>query len=590
MRYEYDLPQEGRSPAPMQRVDASVPDNFAPKQLQTQGEATMKAADTAMRIQGMYAEAGAKEDDNELFKHIQEVDFKYRQLNNKAAVEGLPGVKESVEKKIEEIEGRIKDPIRRSLFSSIAKSRMKDFSTSAQTYALGNLKHWKLEESDKRIGLARSNAYNQWAYALDKNSPAFSDAVKSYDARIQESAAVRGIPQNSEVYKAYRIDEMTKLHRDVIGAMVSNHRAKDAEEYYKQYVNDIHVDIRTNIEKVISGAGSEQKGIDLAMGMIKRLPTEDFAALIEEGHKTLGADTDAFKIFQAQLSSEREIMNRTRKDTMDRLSVPILQRIMDVEKTGRKLSPVELGGMPEFVAMKLSSDPEVVKEASRISDSVYREYIAEARFNKSMAAGSKAQYDASKKEAQRLAWYDLFSDPDKVAHMSKAEVLMTARQLGTYGDDLIKMHEKSTSKEALAQLKVDAGTFKAMMVELKIPKSEQAVVQEKVRNFVVSQQQQGGVKFDQDDVRKNIALAVSEVYVNERTTPLGISGLSWTGTTKKRRYEVGNPEAIVIPEDRVPAVVDTLKRFGLRDTPKARQEMYDALVRERRFGNRTRGY
>jgi ribosomal protein L25 (general stress protein Ctc) len=356
--------------------------------------------------------------------------------------------------------------------------------------------------------------------------------------------------------------------------------AKTFIEENKDTLGAEYTQLKHNVDLV----ASEQSGINAAEVISGRLYKEDYTTLRSELFKQFGGGTSSFdnkgfKVAEAQLASNNQAIVIAKKQNLEKLEVPVWKAIIDVEKTGGKMSPRQLAAIPEYKDMITSSEPEVVRSASQIMDKVYGEHKqevdaarAEARFNKSMAAGDKA----AKTEAQRNEWLNYYANPDRVASMSEADVLRTAHTLGQYGDDLIKMHKKATSPEALADIKVEASIFKSVMQTLKIPTGKQGQVQEAMKQYLIREQQGDKKILGKDQIRAAIGAAIQEVDVNERSSFMGFD--MGTGTSKKKLYEVGNPEAIVIPKDAESKIVPLLNAYGINDTPRARLKLYKEML------------
>jgi len=340
----------------------------------------------------------------------------------------------------------------------------------------------------------------------------------------------------------------------------------------------------TALYAMLKPMAANQEGINAAEAKAPRLYKEDYTVLRQELFKEMGGGTssfkaDAFKVAEAQLASDNQAIQIAKKQNLEKLQVPVWQAILNVEKTGAKMAPAQLAQIPEFQAMQMSQDPEVVKSAASIMDHVYSEHHAmvveqraEARANKVAAA----EVNRAKHEQQREAWLTFYSNPDAVAGMSKVEVLKAALSLGPYGDDLIKMHDKSTSPAALAEVKVESSTFKSVMETLKVPKDKQGQVMEGMKQYLIREQQDQKRVLTKDQIRGAIAAAVSDVAVNERQTFLGMD-MGTTSTTKKL-YQVDNPDAIIIPKDQETKISGLLKGAGITDNRRNRLRVYKELL------------
>ena len=116
-------------------------------------------------------------------------------------------------------------------------------------------------------------------------------------------------------------------------------------------------------------------------------------------------------------------------------------------------------------------------------------------------------------------------------------------------------------------------------------KSKQSQYYTAVQDYLVAQQQEGKRVFNPEQIRKAIVGAFQDVEVATRTKDFFGDGYSDSGTVKKKRIDVQNPAAIVIPKDDLVIVRDFLKSNGFDDTPKNRLRVYDKMLVERGVKN-----
>lgn len=418
----------------------------------------------------------------------------------------------------------------------------------------------------------------------DEHDKAYDDGI----ANIEAFANAHGWTQEQldQHVATFEQDATTTKAKQIL--MVNPVSAKNFIEENKDILGTNYTALKQSVELV----AAEQQGINAAEEISPRLYKEDYTVLRKElftrfGGGTANFDYKGFKIAESQLAANNQAITIAKKQNLEKLTVPIYQAILDTEKTGAKMSPKQLSLLPEYREMMTSTDPEVVRFAATLMDKVYGEHRqevmeqrAEARFERSMNAQGRSAANQARTDAQRNAWMELYANPDVVAGMSKGDVMQVASQLGQYGDDLIKMHQRSTSPEALASIKIESSTFKSVMETLKIPKNQQGQVQESLKTYLIREQQDNQRVLTKDQIRAAIGMAVQDVQVNVRQSFLGVD--MGTTTVKKKLYEVGNQDAIVIPRDTVKQIAPLLRAYGIQDTHRNRLRIYKGLLAEGR--------
>lgn len=347
----------------------------------------------------------------------------------------------------------------------------------------------------------------------------------------------------------------------------------------------------SSLYAMLKPMAANQEGINAAESLAPRLYKEDYTTLRAELFKQMGGGTssfkaDAFKVAEAQLLADNQAIKVAQQQNLEKLQVPVWQAILNAEKSGAKMAPAQLSQLPEFQAMQMSGDPNVVKAAAVIMDHVYTEHHqmvvearAEARANKVAAAETKRLQT----EQQREAFLTYYSNPDAVAAMSKADVLQVALKLGPYGDDLLKMHQKATSPESLADVKVESSTFKNVMETLKVPKDQQGQVMEAMKQYLVREQQDQKRVLNKEQIRQAIASAVSDVTVNQRRQTwwgTNVPGSLGQTSTTMPLYQVQNPDAIVIPKDQEAKISALLQANGITDNRHNRLRVFKEFLSE----------
>lgn len=81
-------------------------------------------------------------------------------------------------------------------------------------------------------------------------------------------------------------------------------------------------------------------------------------------------------------------------------------------------------------------------------------------------------------------------------------------------------------------------------------------------------------------MRQAVIAAMQDVEVSERSEKWFGDGYNYSTTTKKR-IDVQNPEAIIIPKEDLSTVTQFLKDNNFDDTPKNRLRVYDRILSDR---------
>lgn len=448
-------------------VAAPESKNFAPEAALAQGKATESLTTLALQVHDNLAEAGAKQNDNELFGALQEMEFKYKQLTNKDAVDAMPEVLKSAKERVQQIQDGITDPLQQGMFTKIANARMQTFSSSVQTYALGNLKAWNTMEDKGRIELARTAAYNQWTFWKDPNSKQFSDALSGYNARVEEAARNQGIPPGSDTYKQFRMEEMTKLHESVIGTMISNGMSKDAKEYYQTYLNDIDVDKRKGLAEHLKIATTATDGDNMAedifAGWAKGKNVNAGVPLYEleaEARRRAGDNEDLQKT-AIQGIKERAASWNGQQTEMKAQNVSGVWGLVD-KNGGQITKQVMLS--PQWLAL------------TDLERHQIRKQVGEENATRAARAAANAQRDlANIQRNEHLAFqrngdkYLTVSDPNVLRQMTRAQVEALR---GDFGMDrtlhLLNQWDAIRDPKRYGEVKMDSDDFNSIAISLKL--------------------------------------------------------------------------------------------------------------------------
>ena len=342
---------------------------------------------------------------------------------------------------------------------------------------------------------------------------------------------------------------------------------------------------------IIKPLVANQDGINKAFEFIPRLEAgEPVDKLISEMQKGLSSRPEVFKVAEAQLRAAQTDIKNAEVQGAQTVAMEVQKLIIEAEKGGRKMSPVELLASPAYKKLVALGTPSALTLAAGYSDKTFSEnrMIEQQDAQRRREDRMERKYDAAaaKQESQQAAQLEftrLSLDPDEVANMTPFEIGQKVIELGpSLGGQFRKLHASLASPERLATVKLENKSFNSLMSSMGITdKSKQSQYYTAVQDYLVAQQQEGKRVFNPEQVRKAIVGAFQDVEVATRTKDFFGDGYSDSGTVKKKRIDVQNPAAIVIPKDDLVIVRDFLKSNGFDDTPKNRLRVYDKMLVER---------
>ena len=346
---------------------------------------------------------------------------------------------------------------------------------------------------------------------------------------------------------------------------------------------------------IIKPLVANQDGINKAFEFIPRLKAgEPVDKLISEMQKGLSSRPEVFKVAEAQLRAAQSDIKNAEVQGAQTAAMEVQKLIIEAEKGGRKMSPVELLASPAYKKLVALGTPSALTLAAGYSDKTFSEnrMVEQQGAQRRREDRMERKYDAAaakqeRTEAAQLEFTRLSLDPDEVANMTPFEIGQKVIELGpSLGGQFRKLHASLASPERLATVKLENKSFNSLMSSMGITdKSKQSQYYTAVQDYLVAQQQEGKRVFNPEQMRKAIVGAFQDVEVATRTKDFFGDGYSDSGTVKKKRIDVQNPAAIVIPKDDLVIVRDFLKSNGFDDTPKNRLRVYDKMLVERGVKN-----
>ena len=240
----------------------------------------------------------------------------------------------------------------------------------------------------------------------------------------------------------------------------------------------------------------------------------------------------------------------------------------------------QLMQMPEWGQMPGADQGRIKQTITTWVNTQQREVRAEQRADRQERRQDYIEKKLAVQEQWNLNYMHYNQDPEALASMSSDQFATLYPQLGAANFKALEANRaKLTSPQALATAQVGVSTFNSIMAQAGITsKSDQKQYYDEAQHFVVMQQQEAGRKFTPDEIRKSIIAGITNVQVNQRVSPLWSDTLSYTSSTTKRRMEVEDPNAIIIPPDSLAKVNSVLKAGRVTITPQRQRMIYDQLL------------
>lgn len=339
--------------------------------------------------------------------------------------------------------------------------------------------------------------------------------------------------------------------------------------------------------QVLKPLVANQDGINKAFEFIPRLKAgESVDVLIAEGQKSMKSRPEEFKVFQAQMRANDSELEKGRIVSAQKAAMPVQKLMID---RGYDLTPNELLNDPDYKKLIALGTPQAVTIAEKYKDDVLAQYRQKqsdertiARENRIEGKMNRAEAKQDLVNAQQLEFTRLSLAPDEVASMSPFDLGQKVIELGpSLGGQLRKMQATLASPENLAKVKLESKAFTSLMNNLGITsKEKQSLYYTAAQDYLVAQQQEGKRVFNPEQMRKAIVGAFQDVEVSTRTKDFFGDGYSYS-KEKKKRIDIQNTEAIIIPKDDLATVQNFLKSNNFDDTPKNRLRVYDRILSDR---------
>ena len=317
----YDLPTERLAPGGMPEAQAPTAKNFAAEQAIQQGaamtKAGMAAAQLAARYQNDIDEGAVREADNALAEFKRQAVQNYLSLEQRDALDQHGSVTTGLQDKIKELEGTLKNDTQRAMFKQVSAARYQSAMEQVDGHAINQAKAFNLNEAEKGVTSSVKDAVAGAAAWKDPASSYHKSSMAAFK-RAEDYLALHGIRPGDSQYDEYMQKVSTDIHIGSIDQFLAGDKAKEADEYFKQYKDEIDPALRDDINAKIGGAVAEKRGMEYGDQIFalatKGLTVNDSAPLNDMIAAVEKDDDMDTKTQKATIARLRELDQRRNED------------------------------------------------------------------------------------------------------------------------------------------------------------------------------------------------------------------------------------------------------------------------------------
>lgn len=417
----------------------------------------------------------------------------------------------------------------------------KRFNQRAQASRLefgAQLKRHQAQEVDRwRTSVMRDTVETETRVAMKNpyDVEAIGASVERVRLAVGTEAARNGIPADEAIAKA-----VGGIHAGVIATALNDDRLDYARQYLKEFGDEIDpkdrmtmtakLDARDKEVRVMAAA--EEAFVYHSDNLVsgESLIREKFKDDPKSAHAALVLYEDRARVMR---SEEKRVADEHENGVLDQLTA----------------------GVPWSKVMR-SEDWKNMDSKDR-----FRLFTAYQSQQKSAASGG----NAAAKESRDEMFNSLYADDDSIARMSKAEIGtlrakgLTQTQVGQL------MRRKDALAKGAEDVQVDTDQLNAAMAREGIGEKDKAtrgMIKSAVDAEVYAEQKARGKPISREEKDKIINRQFLEVDSHWKRKG-GILG-GQEGTDKKRYYEVGKKESIVVPKKERESIIGILKSKGIR--------------------------
>lgn len=429
-----------------------------------------------------------------------------------------------------EIAATLTNDEQRKRFNHRAQASRLEFSSQLQRHQAEQVDRWRTsvmrDTVETETHVAMKNPYDVEAIGA---------SVERVRLAVGAEAARNGIPADEAIAKA-----VGGIHSGVIATALNDDKLDYARQYLTEFGDEIDpkdrmtmtakLDARDKEVRVMAAAEEafQYHSDNLVSGesMIRAAFKDDPKA----AHAALVLYEDRARVLRAE---EKRVADEHENGVLDQLTA----------------------GTPWSKVMR-SEDWKNMDSKDR-----FRLFTAYQSQQKAAASGG----NSAAKESRDEMFNSLYADDDGIARMSKAEIGtlrakgLTQTQVGQL------MRRKDALAKGAEDVKVDTDQLNAAMEREGIGEKDKATrgrIKAAVEAEVYAEQKARGKQLSREEKDKIINRQLLEVDSHWKRSGGLLGGQE--GTDKKKYYEVGKKESIVVPKKERESIIGILKSKGIR--------------------------
>lgn len=418
----------------------------------------------------------------------------------------------------------------RRKFASRAQSARLEFSGQLQRHQAAQVEKW-------RDGVLRDTVDTETRAALQNpyDPEAIGASVERIRLAVGGAAARNGIPADAAIARA-----VGGVHAGVIAQALNDDRLDYARQYLSEFGDEIDAKDRMRLGEALDARDREVRV--MAVGEeAYQLHNDELVSGESFIMAKLKDDPKAAKAAIA-LYKERAL---TQRGEERRVEDDHLNAVLDMRVSGRSWRDI-----------MRSNDWKAMDAKKRYQ--LFEDMQQERR------AAAKAGNDGAKESRDEL-FNTIMADDDGIAAMSKAEI-GTLRAKGLTQSQVGQlMRRKDAIAKGAEDVKVDSDQVNAAMLREgygEKKKEDRGRIKAAIESEVYAEQKAKGRALTREEKDKIINRQFLEVKSQWKRTGGILDGQ--TGTDTKRYWEVGNKNSIMVPAKDRAAIIDELKRNGIR--------------------------
>jgi hypothetical protein len=536
-------------------------------------------------------------------------------LRKGEAAKGLEDeFKADMEENLFDIKQGLQNDRQRAAFDHLVQKQIHTYNIAVVEHEVKEKLSLNAVETKTAVDLALNNI------AQSYQSPEIvSQNIEDGINAIKAQNVIKGYAPDSQISQDTLTQFESSAHKTVVDSLIKTRQIWKAKQYFDEF-NKAEPETDENGKPIPGTEGSvftraDQLAIEKDLkpkldawsvdSVLTRVdeefkgdsPSADFG--IDKRYEAVKKVTEdphirdlAFK----ELERQERVHNQAVKDLYDANSGHIFMTARQDWNNKQETDPAKIMMMPEFARLAekdqervldkidtenrlIASDRHKVETDERIARNEERRTAAEER---RAANEARREKDRATKEKWNETFNHFNANPEELAQMTNDEFAALAGDV-SHADytRLTAKRAKLVTPQALSHAVIEAGTLTGLLRKAGITDPEEVKTNSLMaQHFVNAVQKEAKHVLSPAEIQAAIIQGLQHVAVNVNTSRLGIP--TGSETEAKRRMEVKNPAAIIIPPD-VEARADFIeKERGTPMSPERRRKLYDEILRTER--------